>query len=154
MVWSNFSLLKNFPVDHLVNPVSSSIILLESFSYQQKRMVFYLSLRDTKSSQVLSTLLSNLGAFKNPVVSIVSALSPISKSSSLFTNIWCLYQEHQLQLIKSSLSCSIFFQFPIKVKVIILLLAFFQFYSVFSRNSKVHNSASSLFTSGRLAEIR
>ena len=38
-----------------------------------------------------------------------------------------------------------FFQFPSKVQVLILLFAFFQFYSVVSRDSKVHNSASSLF---------
>ena len=64
-----------------------------------------------------------------------------------------------------------FFQFPSKVEILILLLAFFQFYSVVSRDSKVRNLASSLFlflffffffffffviiiSSGRLAEIR
>ena len=38
-----------------------------------------------------------------------------------------------------------FFQFPRKVQVFILLFAFLQFYSIVSRESKVHNSASSLF---------
>ena len=38
-----------------------------------------------------------------------------------------------------------FFQFPSKVHVLIFLFTFFQFYSVVSRDSKVHNLASSLF---------
>ena len=37
----------------------------------------------------------------------------------------------------------IFFQFPNKVQVLILLFTSFQFYSVVSRDSKVHNLASS-----------
>ena len=59
-----------------------------------------------------------------------------------------------------------FFQFPRKVEVIIFLFTFFQFYSVVSRYSKVHNFANSHFLllllllllfiirSGLLAEIR
>ena len=54
-----------------------------------------------------------------------------------------------------------FFQFPSKVEVFIFLFPFFQFYSMVSRDGKVHNSASSLFLllliiirSGRLAEIK
>ena len=59
-----------------------------------------------------------------------------------------------------------FLQFPSKVQVLILLFAFFQFYSVVSLDSKVHNSGGSLFysffffffliiiRSGRLTEIR
>ena len=38
-----------------------------------------------------------------------------------------------------------FFQFPSKVKILIALFAFFQFYSVIRPASKVHNPASSLF---------
>ena len=38
-----------------------------------------------------------------------------------------------------------FFQFPSKVQVFIFLFFFFQFYSVVSRDSKIHNSASSFF---------
>ena len=51
-----------------------------------------------------------------------------------------------------------FFQFPGKVQVLIILFAFFQFYSLVSRDSKVHNSASSLsflliiIKSGRLSD--
>ena len=54
-----------------------------------------------------------------------------------------------------------FFKFPSKVHVLIFLCIFFQFYFVVSRDSKVHNFASSLFFqlliivgSGRLALIR
>ena len=38
-----------------------------------------------------------------------------------------------------------FFQFPSKVKILILLFTFFQFYSVVSRDSKVDNFANVLF---------
>ena len=38
-----------------------------------------------------------------------------------------------------------FFQFSSKINVLIFLFTFFQFYSVVSRESKVHNSASPLF---------
>ena len=57
-----------------------------------------------------------------------------------------------------------FFQLPSKVQVLVLLFAFFQFYSVVSQDSRVHNFTSSLFflflfllliiiRSGHLAEI-
>ena len=52
-----------------------------------------------------------------------------------------------------------YFQFSSKIQVLILLFTFFQFYSVVSRDRKVHNSASSLFfflviiRSGRLTEL-
>ena len=57
---------------------------------------------------------------------------------------------------------SFFFQFPCKIRVLILLFTFFQFYSVVSWDSKVHNFATSLFflllliiiRSSLLAEIR
>ena len=67
-----------------------------------------------------------------------------------------LYQEQQLQM---SHSCSTIFSIPSKADVLIFLFTFFQFYSVVSCNSKIHNFASSLFLlliiirSGRLAEI-
>ena len=52
-----------------------------------------------------------------------------------------------------------FFQFPIKVEVLIPLFTFFQFYSVVCWDAKVHNSANFLFLliiirSGCLTEIR
>ena len=66
-----------------------------------------------------------------------------------------LYQEHKLQLVSSSFSCSTIFSRS-------RYLSFFQHYSVVCRDSKGHNSACSLFfpflliitRSGRLADIR
>ena len=56
-------------------------------------------------------------------------------------------------------SCSIVFFFQFPSQVFILLFAFFLFYSVFNRDSKVHNFANSFFyliiiRSGLLGEIR
>ena len=51
---------------------------------------------------------------------------------------WCYLHFHIPQ----------FFQFPSKVEILIPLFASSQFYSVFRWNSKVHNSASSLFFVG------
>ena len=88
--------------------------------------------------------------------------SPILFSVLLFPShpvpvpvLWRLHWVHQLQL---SLSCSIFFQFPNKVYILISLFAFFQFYPVVSWNN-THYLAGSLFLLiiirfGRLAEIR
>ena len=56
-----------------------------------------------------------------------------------------LCQKHQSQLLQSSPSCSIVFQFSSKVEVLILLFTFFWFYSVVNRHSKVDNFANSLF---------
>ena len=59
-----------------------------------------------------------------------------------------------------SFHVSLYFRFSSKVLVLTLLFAFFQFYSVVNRDSKVHNSAGYLFLllilirPGRLAEIR
>ena len=73
--------------------------------------------------------------------------------------LYLLCQKHQSQLAQSSPSCSIvFFKFSSKVEVLILLFTLFQFYSVVSWDSKVHNFSNSLFLliitrSGLLAEI-
>ena len=93
-----------------------------------------------------------------------SPLVLLFTSPPIFVSIlrW-LYQEHQLQLVSPSFLCSTIFLFPSKVLVFIFLFTFFQFYSKVSRDSKVYNSAKSLFflfllliitKSGRLAEIR
>ena len=55
------------------------------------------------------------------------------------TILWLLYPEYQSQFNVPYL----FFQFP--CKMLIFLFIFFHFYSVVSRDSKVHNSPSSLF---------
>ena len=58
-----------------------------SFSHQHKLIVFfYWSLSDSKCPQVSRTLLSILTVLNNVVVWMVSTRSPISKSSSPFSN--------------------------------------------------------------------
>ena len=76
---------------------------------------------------------------------MVSSRPLIAESSSPFNNIWGL-PKAPITTSKMSPSCSIvFFQFPSKVKILILLFTFFQFYSVVSRDSKVDNFPCSLF---------
>ena len=92
------------------------------------------------------SLLSILAVLNNVVVWMVSTRPPISKSSSPFNN-------HLVTVPKVPITIGIivtfmfhsFFQFPCNVEVLIVLFAFFQFYSVVSRNIKVYNFASSLF---------
>ena len=84
----------------------------------------------------------------------------ISKSSSPFTNPLVIVPRAPITIGITTFMFYCFFQFLRKGQVLIFLFAFFHFYSVFSRYSKVHNSASSLFLlliitrSGHLAEIR
>ena len=127
-------------------------------------MVFHWRLSDNKSSQVSRTLLSILAYLSNGcsldslhssryfqvLQSLYSAFDDCTKSTN-----YSWYDRH--------FHVPQFFQFPSKVQVLIVLFTFFQFYSVISRESKVHNSSGSLFflfflliitRSGRLAEIR
>ena len=124
-------------------------------------MVFPWKLSDNKCHQVSRTLLSILVDLSNAIDWIVSTRSLISKSSSLFTN--SLVRVPRALITIGTTTTSMFHsfsQFPSKVQVLILLFAFFLLYSVVSRDSKVHNSASSLFLlliivrSDRLAKIR
>ena len=102
-------------------------------------MVFHWSLINNKSPRV-SSILANLNI---PFVWFVTSRPLISKPFIFFypsfgdctmSNIYNWYNRH--------FHVPQFFQFPSKVQVLILLFAFFQLYSMVSRNSKVHNSAS------------
>ena len=124
-------------------------------------MVFRWSLRDSKSPQVSRTLFSILAVLNNSVVWMVSTRPPTSKSSSPFNNPLLTVPKAPITtgiIVTFMFNC--FFPFPSKVPVFILLFTFIQFYSGVSRESKVHNSANSLFwlliimRSGLLAEIR
>ena len=123
-------------------------------------MVFHWSLSDSKSPQVSRTLLSILTVLNNAVVWMASTRSPTSKSSSPFNNPLVIVPKAPITIsIIVTFMFHVFFQFPCKVEVLILLFTFLQFYSVVSRDSKVLNFASSLFLliikrSGLLAEIR
>ena len=128
-------------------------------------MVFHWSLSDNKSPQVSRTLLNILAVLNNVVVWMVSTRPPTSKSSSPFSNPLVTVSNAPIT-IGIIVTCMFhsFFQFPSKVEVLILLFTFFQFYSVFSRDSKVDYFASSLsfffflliviIKSGLLAGIR
>ena len=108
-------------------------------------MVFLWSLSDSKSPQISRTLLNNLAVLDNVVVSMVSTRLPTSKSSSLFNNPLVTVPNAPITIdIIVTIMFHIFFQFPSKVEVLILLFTFFQFYSVVSRDRKVDNYVSSL----------
>ena len=109
-------------------------------------MVFHWSFTDSKSPHVSRTLLSILAVLNNVVVWTVSTRSLISKSSSLFNNPLVTVRKASITIgIIVTFMFLSFFQFPSKVQVFILLFTFFQFYSVVSWDSKIHNFASSLF---------
>ena len=109
-------------------------------------MVFHWSLSDSKSPKVNRTLLSILVVLNNAVVWMVSTRPPTSKSSWSFNNSLVFVPEAPITIgIIVTFMFHSFFQFPIKVEVLILLFTFFRFYSVVSRDSKVDNFANSLF---------
>ena len=107
-------------------------------------MVFYWSLSGRKSPQVSRILLSILADFNNAVVWTVSTRPLISKSFSPCINPSVTVPRAPITIgIIVTFMFHSFFNSLAKVEVLILLFAFFQFYSVASRNSKVHNLASS-----------
>ena len=92
---------------------------------------------------------------------MVSTRSTTSKSSRPFNNPLVTVPKPPIT-IGIIITCMFhrFFQFPSKVEVFILLITFFQFYSMVSRDTKVDNFSNSLFfflliiiRSGLLAEI-
>ena len=121
---------------------------------------------DSKSPQVSRALLSILAVHNSVVIWMVSTHLPISKSSSPFSNPFATVPKAPIT-IGIIVTCMFhsFFQFHSKVEVLMLLLPFFQFYSLVSRDSKVYNFSISLLffffffffliiiRSGLLAEI-
>ena len=104
------------------------------------------SLSDSKSPQVSGTLLSVLAVLNNVVIWMVSTRPPTSKSSSHFNNPLVTVTKVPITIgIIVTFVFRSFFQFTSKVKVLIFLFTFFQFYSVVSRDSEVANFAYSLF---------
>ena len=111
-------------------------------------MVFHKSLSNSKSPQVSGTLLSIRAVFKNTVVWMVSTLTLTFKSSRPFNNPLVVVPKAPITsgiIVNFMFHSLFFFQFSIKVEVLILLFTFFQFYSVVSRFSRVDNFASYLF---------
>ena len=109
-------------------------------------MVFHWNLRDNKSPQVSRTLLSILADVYNVVIWIVSTRPLISKSSCPFTKplVTVPRVPKTITFMFRYFHVPHSFKFPSKIPVLILLFAFFQFYSVVIRDRKVHNPASSL----------
>ena len=106
-------------------------------------MIFHRSLSNSKSPQVFRTLLSILAVLKNAVVWMVSTHPPTSKSFSPFNSPLVTVPNGPITIgITVTFMFHIFFKFPSKVEVLILL---FTFYFVVSRYSKVYNFASSFF---------
>ena len=131
-------------------------------------MVFHWSLSDIKSPRISRTLLSILADLNNALVWMFS-IRPL-----YFQVLQFLYQS-LVTVPSAPITIGItvtftfhgFFQFLNQIEIYIFLFTFLHFYSVVSRDSKVHNSASFLFffffffffwlfinRSGRLAEIR
>ena len=112
------------------------------YHYYSIKMVFHRRLSDSKSPQVSRTLLSILAVFNNAVVWIVSTRPQIFKSSRPFNNPLVTVPKAPITIgIIVTFMFHNFFQFSSKVKVLISLFIFFQFYSGVSRDSKVDNSA-------------
>ena len=133
----------------LNNRISLLFLLFESFS--TSALADGLSL-ESRWQQVSRILLSILTDLSNAVVYIVSPCLLISKSSSPCTNPFGTVARAPITVI---FLFHIFFNFLPKIQVLIFLFAFFQLYSVVSRDRKVHSSLSSLiFVDYYLAEIR
>ena len=147
-----FQFLVHFPVRPLSHPGVSSLILVLSlirdWSFRFYHHITYIllllftqrfshhwSLSDSKSPQISRTLLSILAVLNNVVVWVVSTRPPTSKSSSPFSKPLVTVPNAPIK-IGIIITC--------KVKVLILVLTFLQFYSVLSRDSIVDNFASSL----------
>ena len=108
-------------------------------------MIFIWILSVSKSPQVSRTLLSILADLNKAVVWMVSTRLLISKSSNPCVNPLVTVSRAPITIgIIVTFMYHSFFQLRSKVEVLTLLFASFQFYTVVSQNSKIHNSASSL----------
>ena len=100
-------------------------------------MVFHWVLSGCKSLQVSMNLCSVLADLSNAVVWMASTCRVISKSSSTCSNPSLTVPRAPITVGIVVTSCStVFFQIPSEVLVFSLLFAFFQFYSVVSRDTK------------------
>ena len=99
-------------------------------------MVFHWRLSDSKSPQVSRTLLSILAVFSNAIAWMTFTWPPTSKSSRLFNNPLVTVPKTPITtgiIVTFMFHC--FFQYSSKVKILISLFRFFQFYFVVWRDS-------------------
>ena len=117
-----------------------------SFSHQRLLVVFLRRVSDSKSPQASWNLLSIVADLSNEVVGKLSSRTLISNSPSPYTNPLVTVPSAPTTIgFTVTFKFYSFFQFSSKDKLLISFFAFFQFYSVVSRNGKVHNSTVSRF---------
>ena len=122
-------------------------------------MVFHKSLSDNKSYQVSMNLFSILANLNNAVFGLFTLGPLISKYFYPFYQFFEYCTKSTIKnWYKRHFHVSQYFQFLCKVQVH-SIFSLFQFHYVVSHDSKVHNTASSLFLlliirSNRLAEFR
>ena len=110
-------------------------------------MGFHWCSNDCKSPQVPGTLFSIPTKLSNAVVWMVSICPLISKSFSPCTNPLVTVRIVPITIgVSVTFMFHCFFHFTCKVKALIFLFVFFQFYSVVHRDNKVYNSANYHFT--------
>ena len=115
------------------------------FNSLARLMVFHWSLSDSKSLRVSTTLFSILTDLNNAEIWMMSTRPLIFQApQSFYHSFGDCTQNTNYNWYKRHFHIPQFFQFPCEVEVFILLFTFFQFYSVVTRDSKVHNFASSL----------
>ena len=116
------------------------ILLIVSFYYHDELIVFLRGLNDSKSPQVSRTLFSILADLSNLLVWKVLAHPPIFNSSS--------FSAKSLESIPSTATkiiITITFMFDSSQARSKYLTVFFDLYSMVLQDSKVHDSAGSLF---------
>ena len=160
-----FKFLAHFPVDHLAHPVVSSLVLLRcqfaAFAYY---VIDGLLLSLLFFCKFFSQALADGLSVESEWQQLSSSLQDSSKYSGRFQQCCSLDGLHSLSYFLQYLYHSFGdstkstnykwykrrfyippnFQLLIKVLVLIFLFIFFQFYSVVSKENKVHYSASSL----------
>ena len=120
-------------------------LLIRVFPHQRHLIVFHWRLSDNKSPQVSKTLLSILTVLNNVMV---STRPPISNSSCPFSNpiVTVANIPITICIIVSCMfhSLFVFFNSLARSRYLSFFSHSFSFNSVVSRDSKVHNFASSL----------
>ena len=94
-------------------------------SFENYNYFFLFTLCDSKSTQVSRTHLSILADLNYVVVWIVSTHPLLYKSSTSFNNPSLTVPRAQTTIVINTSFMSTFFHFPCKIKVFILLFAFF-----------------------------